>query len=149
MKRVLLFVLALQTGCATAEINSTGCIRMGAESEHLSDVHLYKAGQPVPGDNLVTATADDPEAQAYAKRSRQHAMASIVLGAIGIALTVVGVSITADGGKGDGATELGIGIPFAAVGVGSLIAAGIEMKKSANRGRRAVSLYDEHHPACR
>ncbi|HEX4457581.1 MAG TPA: hypothetical protein VIA18_06405, partial [Polyangia bacterium] len=82
-------------------------------------------------------------------RSRQHALASIVLGSIGVAFTVVGVSITADGGRGDGATELGIGIPFAAVGVGSLIAAGIEMKKSSNRGQRAVSLYDEHHPACR
>ena len=149
MKRVLLFVLALQTGCATAEIHSTGCIRIGAESDHPSDIHLYKAGQPVPGDNLINATADDPEAQALAKRSRQHALAAIVLGAVGVAFTVVGVSITADGSRGDGATELGIGIPFAAVGVGSLIAAGIEMKKSSNRGQRAVSLYDEHHPACR
>lgn len=133
------------------EIRSTGCIRFGAESSHPSDVHLYKAGQPVPGDSMINATADDPEALKLAQLSRKHALASIVLGAVGVAFTVVGVSITADGGRASssGTTELAVGVPMAAVGVGALIAAGIEMKKSSNRGQSAVDVYDTNHPACR
>jgi hypothetical protein len=149
MKRALVFALCLQAGCAMSEIRSSGCIRVGAESDHPSDIHLYKAGQPVPGDNLINATADDPEAQQLARLARKHALASLALGAIGVVFTIIGVSVTADGGHGQSNTELAVGVPLAAVGVGALVAAGVEMKKSANRGESSVELYDQHHAACR
>jgi hypothetical protein len=149
MKRALILAVCLQAGCAMSEIRSSGCIRMGAEAAYPSDIHLYKAGQQVPGDSLVNATDDDPEAQKLARLSRKHALASIALGAVGVVLTVVGVAVTADGGHGQSNAEIAVGAPLAGVGVGALIAAGVEMKKSANRGESAVELYDAHHPACR
>ena len=149
IRNACLLALALQAGCGMSEIRATGCIQLVAESDQPSDLHLYKAGQPVPGDNLATATADDPEAHHEAHVARRDGKLALALGAIGIVFTVVGVSVTADGGHGESTPELAVGVPLAAIGVGSIIAAAIELHKSSKHGQRAVDVYDQHHPQCR
>jgi hypothetical protein len=146
----LVLVLALATsGCASLPLVENGCIQILPEPGHESAVHLLKGGQPVANDDLRTATADDPEANRDAQRARQHAIASLALGPIGVAFTIVGLSLTADGANNTKASELYVGAPMAGVGVAALVAAIVELKLSTKRGLRAVDGYNARHPACR
>jgi hypothetical protein len=146
----LAFALGLAlatTGCSTIPLVTTGCLQILPEPGHESTVHLLKAGQPVPDDSLLVATVDDPEAHHDAVRARQHAIASLPLGLGGIAFTVVGLSLTADGAHNTSSRELYVGAPLAAVGVAALVAAVVELKLSGRRGLRAVDGYNQRHPA--
>lgn len=150
MKRLALvasLALATQTGCSLAEIRPGGCINM-REGDH-ADVHLYKGGQPVPNDDLRTATADDPEAHAQALKARKDTVLGLVFGSIGIAFTVVGAAFLVDGARGDSNTEIAIFAPMLGVGVAGIVGSAIALKQSATHGQQAVNLYDDHHPNCR
>jgi hypothetical protein len=147
-RSILAVALLPLTGCAATPIVSTGCIQTVGDSGSASSVHLVKAGQLVPDDSLLTATADDPESHRLARLARRHALAGLSLGIIGAALTIVGLSVTIDAAQGPSTRELAVGVPFAGVGVGALIAAAIELHNVRVRGLQALQLYNERHPDC-
>jgi hypothetical protein len=142
-------LLVAGCGIAPMPIVSRGCLQTIGDPGRASTLHLVKAGQLVPDDSLLVATEDDPEAHRLAQLARRHAVAAVVLGISGVVLTIVGVSVTTDGARGPSTPELAVGAPMAGVGIGALIAGGVEIHKMRARGVRAFELYNERHPDCR
>jgi hypothetical protein len=136
-------------GCASLPVVTGPCLQMLPDQDRLATVHLVKNDQPVPDNNLLKATDDDPEALALARSSRKHAVAALPLEIGGILFTVAGVIVTADGGSGSSTRELAIGAPLIGVGLTAIVVGAIEFKKSSNRGLRAMTVYNDHHPECR
>jgi hypothetical protein len=158
MKAVLAVALAALTvafatitvaGCANTPIVTTGCIQIVPEPGHDTEVHLRKGGIQVPGDNLLTATLDDPVAHDDAWWARRHAVVALPVGLAGVALGVVGLALVSDGAPNHGTKELAVGAPMLGLGVGGIIAGIVELKMSSKRGVRAIEGYNARHPACR
>jgi len=162
--RTLIATLVFATGCAgAARYRSTDAIGGGGcLVDHLAPIQqtghesaadgagyddaLYVAGQRVPKDDLVLATAPDGRAHELAVRSRRDdrlGVGGLVLGGV---LAGTGAGLIGYGEDDSHPAALGAGAGVAALGAAVVVTSIVLVERGGHERERAIAAFNQDAP---